>query len=256
MVSVAGIIPARLDSSRLPGKLLLAESGKPLIQHTWESANKSTSLQQLLVATESESIANVVRGFGGVSVITNNYLTGTDRVASLVRQGSITSEIVVNIQGDEPEIPIAAIDGVVSLLLDHPNAAMSTVATPIRDAHELRSTDCVKVVLDAKGRALYFSRLPIPFLRDEDVEKSLKSEEFRWLRHVGLYAYRSSFLVEFAKRPSCMIENAEKLEQLRALEMGAEVRVVIVDKCFDGIDTRQDYERFVWRQKSRMREVE
>ena len=243
-----GFIPARLASTRLPRKLLLAETGKPLIQHTWESARRSQSLSGLVIATDSPEIEAAVTAFGGQSELTGEHASGTDRIAEVVSRSFASVAIVVNIQGDEPEIDPRSIDLVVSLLIDHPGAQMSTLASPIRRREVRDSPSCVKVARAADGRALYFSRHPIPFCRDQDPDQLLAADS-PWLLHMGLYAYRREFLMKLAKLPVSRLEGMEKLEQLRALEAGATIPVGIAEHPAVGIDTPEDYARFVARRR-------
>jgi len=249
---VTGIIPARLESSRLPGKLLLDETGRPLIQHTWESASQSSVLQNpdggeasLIVATDSIEIATAVRQFGGAVSMTGNHPCGTDRIAEVVRQSHLDADIIVNIQGDEPDIDPSAIDKVASLLIDDPDAGMATLCTPILDVDMLDDPGCVKAVVAADGRALYFSRLPVPFPRDTDRRTLLAAEHSPWQLHLGIYAYRREFLLQLTQASPSPLEQLEKLEQLRALEMGATIRIAEVAHRSVGIDTPADYARFV-----------
>jgi 3-deoxy-manno-octulosonate cytidylyltransferase (CMP-KDO synthetase) len=231
--------------------LLLAETGRPLIQHTWEAARQSRSLADVVVATDSTEIAAVVRDFGGRCELTREHPSGTDRIAEVVDRSFGTAEVVVNIQGDEPEIDPHSIDLLVQLLARHPAAQMSTLATPIRTRPVRDSSSCVKVVCAADGRALYFSRSLIPYCRDQDPDQLLSAES-PWLLHLGLYAYRRDFLMKLTKLPVSRLERLEKLEQLRALESGATIQVGIVERSAVGIDTAEDYARFVsrWREKS------
>lgn len=244
--SIWGVIPARLESHRLPGKLLMAETGRPLIQHTWEQACQSRLLDQLLIATDSPQIAEVVRGFGAQCEMTARHTCGTDRIADVVRRSTTGVDIVVNIQGDEPELEASHIDQLVTALLSEPTLEMSTLAVPIQLDSEFDSPSCVKVVCTERGRALYFSRAPIPFQRDP----GQRPEPGQRLRHIGLYAYRRDFLLRFAATPPTAIELREGLEQLRALDMGARVHVEIVDEARIGIDTPHDYSEFVSRYKA------
>jgi 3-deoxy-manno-octulosonate cytidylyltransferase (CMP-KDO synthetase) len=247
-VQAYGFIPARLASTRLPKKLLLAETGKPLIQHTWESARRSQALMDLVVATDSPEIEAAVVGFGGRSELTGEHPSGTDRIAEVVARSFASTPIVVNIQGDEPEIDPRSIDLVVRLLEEHPEAQMSTLASPIRSREVRESPSCVKVVRAADGRALYFSRHPIPFCRDGDADQLLATET-PWLLHLGLYAYRREFLMKLTRLPVSRLERLERLEQLRALEAGATIQVGIVEHPAVGIDTPEDYARFVARRR-------
>jgi 3-deoxy-manno-octulosonate cytidylyltransferase (CMP-KDO synthetase) len=246
---VFGFIPARLASTRLAGKLLLNATGRPLIQHTWEAARRAKSLADVIVATDSTEIAAVVRAFGGRCEMTGEHSSGTDRIAEVVERSFGTAQIVVNIQGDEPEIDARSIDFLVRLLAEHPEAHMSTLATPIRTREVRDSNSCVKVVCAQGGRALYFSRSLIPYCRDQDPDQLLASKS-PWLLHLGLYAYRRDYLMKLTKLPVSRLERLEKLEQLRALEAGAAIQVGIVDRSAVGIDTREDYARFVtrWRE--------
>ncbi|MDA1162161.1 MAG: 3-deoxy-manno-octulosonate cytidylyltransferase [Planctomycetota bacterium] len=254
-MKVTGIIPARLQSSRLPGKLLLAETGKPLIQHTWESASCASvfalndgSEPNLLIATDSLQIAATVSGFGGRVKMTGEHPCGTDRIAEVVRKHLPNSDIIVNIQGDEPDIDPESINKVAQLLIDHPQADMATLCAPITDAEILNDPGCVKAVCAADGRALYFSRCPVPFMRDGDRNSRL-SEDSPWKLHLGIYAYRRQFLLYLAEQPPSPLEELEKLEQLRALELGATILIAEVPHRSVGIDTREDYARFVARRK-------
>ena len=248
MGQVFGFIPARLASTRLARKLLLAETGRPLIQHTWEAARQAQLLADVVVATDSPEIVEVVRAFGGHCEMTREHPSGTDRIAEVVERSFLQAEIVVNIQGDEPEIDPQSIDLLVQLLADRPNAQMSTLATPIRTRLVRDSNACVKVVCAADGRALYFSRSLIPFCRDQDPDQLLCAEP-PWLLHLGVYAYRREFLMELMRLPVSRLEKLEKLEQLRALEAGAAIQVGVVQRSAVGIDTAEDYARFVsrWR---------
>jgi 3-deoxy-manno-octulosonate cytidylyltransferase (CMP-KDO synthetase) len=249
---VYGIIPARLESSRLPRKLLLADTGRPLIQYAWETVCRAESVDEVLIATDSPEIAAVVRGFGGRAEMTGEHSSGTDRIAEVVRRCCDDAEIVVNVQGDEPELSPGDIDWLVETLRRASAAEMATLATPIPDRLVLQDPSCVKVVLAADGRALYFSRAPIPHVRDGIPEDWVREHEYvresPWLLHLGVYAYRPEFLKAFAQMPPGRLEQLEKLEQLRALEAGASIQVAIVRAASIGIDTREDYARFVARQ--------
>jgi 3-deoxy-manno-octulosonate cytidylyltransferase (CMP-KDO synthetase) len=244
---VVGVIPARLQSTRLPRKLLLDQTGRPLLQYTWEAAGHARSLSEVIVATDSAEIAAAVRAFGGRVEMTGEHPSGTDRIAEAVRRACPDAEIIVNIQGDEPEIDPSAIDRLVEALESSP-AEMATLATPITDRAERDDPACVKVVCAADGRALYFSRLPIPFTRDVDPDTLLAAGS-PWKLHLGVYAYRREFLLRLSELPPSPLERLEKLEQLRALEAGATIRVAEVAHRAAGIDTPEDYARFVARQR-------
>jgi 3-deoxy-manno-octulosonate cytidylyltransferase (CMP-KDO synthetase) len=248
-MAVYGLIPARLQSTRLPRKLLLSETGRPLIQYVWERARQASSLDDVLVATDSDEIAQVVRGFGGRCELTGEHPSGTDRIAEVVRRDLADADIVVNIQGDEPEINPANIDALVATLREVPSAEMATLATPMQTLEQVQATSCVKVVRAADGRALYFSRSVIPHCRDRDPAEILANEH-PWLLHIGIYAYRRDFLLKLAQLPPSRLEQLEKLEQLRALEAGARIQVAVVEHRSVGIDTPEDYAAFVKRQSA------
>jgi 3-deoxy-manno-octulosonate cytidylyltransferase (CMP-KDO synthetase) len=247
---VSGIIPARLQSSRLPRKLLLAETGQPLLQYTWQQACSAKSLDEVIVATDSHEIAAVVKRFGGRVEMTGEHPSGTDRVAEVVRRACRDAQMVVNIQGDEPEIDPAHIDLLVKTLHEHADSEMSTLAAPITSRRELDDHSCNKVVCADDGHALYFSRATIPFVRDAVWDELLQTNS-PWLLHLGLYAYRVDFLLELCKLPPSKLEKLEKLEQLRVLEMGARIQVAVVEQRSVGIDTPEDYARFVERTRGR-----
>jgi 3-deoxy-manno-octulosonate cytidylyltransferase (CMP-KDO synthetase) len=240
------VIPARLASTRLPRKLLLAETGKPLIQHTYEAAGRSRLASGLCVAADHEEIAAVVRSFGGeVRMTSPDCASGTDRVAEIARQMPDV-EIFVNVQGDEPELSGEAIDRVIDLLARDPQAVMATLATPIRSRRQLDDPACVKVVFDGAGRALYFSRSPIPHPRNWD-NSLLTAEPAAFHQHIGLYAYRRDFLLSVADIPRTPLERLENLEQLRVLESGYSIAVGVIAEPTIGIDTPEDYHAFVER---------
>lgn len=247
-MKIVGVIPARLQSSRLPEKLLLCETGKPLIQYVWEIASRCDALDEVIVATDSKLIADAVTAFGGRSEMTGDHPSGSDRIAEVVRRSCHDSDVIVNLQGDEPELEIHTIDALVASIRDS-GAPMATVAAPITDVLVARSPDCVKVVIDDTGKAMYFSRAAIPFNRDGDLA-TLMSEYKSWYLHVGLYAYRRDFLLELTAMPPSSLELIEKLEQLRALQSGAAISVAVVPEASVGIDTAEDYAAFVARQAS------
>ena len=244
------VIPARLESTRLPRKLLLCETGKPLIQHTYEAACRATRSLGVRVAADHEEIAAVVRGFGGQVEMTDpNAPSGTDRVAEVARHLT-NADVIVNVQGDEPEIAGSAIDLAIWLLEANPTAVMSTLATPIRSRQQLNDPAGVKVVFDANKRAMYFSRSPIPHARQWD-DSLLTAEPPHFYQHVGLYAYRREFLLQLADMKPSSLEQIERLEQLRVLEAGYQILVGVIDEPTIGIDTPEDYRAFVSRAASR-----
>ncbi|MBC8357279.1 MAG: 3-deoxy-manno-octulosonate cytidylyltransferase [Planctomycetes bacterium] len=243
------VIPARLESTRLLRKLLLRETGKTLIQHTYEAACCATRPLGVRVAADHEEIAAVVRDFGGHVQLTDpNAPSGTDRVAEAARQLTEV-DLIVNVQGDEPEIAGSAIDLAIELLESNPDAVMSTLATPIRSRAQLNDPACVKVVFDSNGRAMYFSRSPIPHARRWD-DALLTDEPPHFFQHVGLYAYRREFLLELAEMQPSPLEQVEGLEQLRVLQAGHQILVGVIDEPTIGIDTPEDYRAFVSRASS------
>lgn len=249
-MKTVGIIPARLQSARLPRKLLLSETGRPLIQYVWKVARSCPVLDDVIVATDSQEIVDVVTAFGGRAEMTADHPSGSDRVAEVVRRSCHDADIIVNLQGDEPELEPATVNSLVQAI-QNSQAEMSTVAAPITDPDVVVSPDCVKVVLDDQHRALYFSRSPIPFPRDGSVDEILGSQQpSPWLLHVGLYAYRRDFLLKMTSTPPSSLELLEKLEQLRALQTGATIAVAVVDEATVGIDTPADYAAFVERQSA------
>lgn len=238
------VIPARYGSTRLPAKPLLKETGKYLIQHVYERAARARRATAVLVATDDARIAEAVRGFGGTAVMTSpSCLTGSDRVAEAVRGRA--EPLVVNIQGDEPEMDAEVIDAVVEALAADPEAPMATAVAPLTDPEDLARPQVVKAVLDARGRAIYFSRAPIPHVRDAADAKGLSPH----LRHVGIYGYRREFLETFVRLPEGRLERLERLEQLRAVEAGYLIRAAVVKYSGVNIDTPEDYARFVARCK-------
>ncbi len=234
------LIPARYDSTRLPGKPLLAGTGKPLIQHVVENVRRASNVSRVIVATDDERIARAVQSAGAQAVLTGrDCRTGTDRLAQAADALQLDDEqIVVNVQGDEPDIPPACIETLVDLLAgdEAPMATLAAALSPDR-AHDPSK---VKVVLDRKGHALYFSRSIIPYDRDGP-------QQSQYLLHLGLYAYRAGFLRWFAAAPSTPAETCEKLEQLRVLENGYPIAVKVVEYDGAGIDTPEDYAAFVRR---------
>ena len=219
-MTAVGVIPARYASSRFPGKPLLEIAGRPMIQHVWEGARRAKSLREVIVATDDERIARTCRDFGARVVLTrDDHPTGTDRIAEAA--AALDDEVVVNIQGDEPTIEGFVIDAAVEALAQAADAPMATV---VHEAVEGAAADPnrVKVVLDRRGNALYFSRSPIPALRSADAPPRI------W-QHVGLYAYRRPFLLEFVELRPTAAERAEQLEQLRALEHGFAIRCAVIE---------------------------
>lgn len=231
------VIPARYGSTRLPGKPLLDVGGRPMIEHVHRAAARAPGLQRVLVATDDTRIADAVAAFGGEAWLTRrDHPTGSDRLAEVARR--LTSEVVVNVQGDEPLIPPALIRGVVDALAGDPTLATATARCPITDAATLADPHVVKVVVDSRGNALYFSRAPIPHARGAAPDRPVFGD-----RHVGLYAWRRARLLELAEIPPTPLERLEGLEQLRALEAGYRIGTIAAEEAPAGVDTPADLER-------------
>ncbi len=251
MARIHIVIPARLASTRLPEKLLLRAGGKSVLQHTYEAACRAQSADAITIAVDHLRLADEARSFGANVVMTSpDCPSGTDRIAEVAKQMP-NDDIFVNVQGDEPEIDPQAIDLVATLLVRSAWADMATVARPIRDLATLQNPNCVKAVLGQDRRALYFSRAAIPFSRDDRWQERLTSELPVYWHHLGLYAYRREFLQWFAQQPAGELEQIEKLEQLRVLELGKQIVVGRIDAAPPGIDTQADFEAFVQRLATR-----
>jgi 3-deoxy-manno-octulosonate cytidylyltransferase (CMP-KDO synthetase) len=228
--SILGVIPARYASTRFPGKPLAILAGKPLIQHVWERASQSKYLPRLVVATDDARIESAARAFGAEVVMTrSDHLSGTDRVAEAAE--STDANIIVNIQGDEPLIDPDAIDAAILTLLDDAQCQMASLKRRITDDSEIQNPNVVKVVTGGNGDALYFSRSPIPFQRGPSAG---------YFKHIGLYIYRRKLLLAYSSLPVGPLEQAEKLEQLRALENGIPIRVAETSYDTIGVDTPED----------------
>jgi 3-deoxy-manno-octulosonate cytidylyltransferase (CMP-KDO synthetase) len=240
------VIPSRYASTRLPGKPLQMIAGKPMIQHVWEQACKS-SAQRVVVATDDARIVEACKAFGAEVLLTReDHNSGTDRLAEVATQlGLAADAIVVNVQGDEPMIPPVVIDQVAANLAAHPEARMSTLAEPIEDVEALFNPNVVKVVSDLNGLALTFSRATLPWARD-DFARSREQlpAGVPYRRHIGIYAYRVGFLHDFVSWGPCWLENTECLEQLRALWHGVRIHVAdALEAPPTGVDTTEDLER-------------
>lgn len=240
------VIPARYASTRLPGKPLQDIAGKPMIQHVWEQARKSAA-SRVVVATDDARIVEACQAFGAEVLLTRaEHNSGTDRLAEVASQLDLASDaIVVNVQGDEPLIPPAIIDQVAANLAAHPEAAIATLGEPLHDAAQLFNPNVVKLVADAQGLALTFSRAPLPWARDAfaaDREQLPQGVPFR--RHIGIYAYRAGFLHDFVAWGPCWLEDTECLEQLRALWHGVRIHVAdALEAPPAGVDTPEDLQR-------------
>ncbi len=247
-MSFVAVIPARYASSRLPGKPLLDLAGKPMLQWVWERACQSDA-QRVVIATDDSRIARVASDFGAeVCMTSDQHLSGTDRLQEVVTQLALGDETcLVNVQGDEPLIPAALINQVARNLLQFPEASIATLSEPLAHAADLFNPNQVKVVSDRRGRALYFSRSPIPWARDffePGCVPSQLPDGFPCQRHIGLYAYRAGFLHRYVTWPAADLERFEHLEQLRALWQGEMIHVEpACERHPAGIDTQADYER-------------
>jgi 3-deoxy-manno-octulosonate cytidylyltransferase (CMP-KDO synthetase) len=248
---VYAIIPARYESTRLAGKLLLELAGKPLILHTLEQARKAKNIDKTIVATDDERIIKIINESGNEAVLTSkNHQSGSDRIAE-VAAGLPENSIIVNVQGDEPTISPATIEKAVEAILQDKTADIATTCEKIEDYRDVLSADVVKVVADADGYALYFSRSPIPFPREAvkqhgTLENALRAQPELiklYRKHTGLYVYRREFLLKFTQFAQTNLEKTEMLEQLRALENGARIKVVEVTESSIGVDTQEDFER-------------
>lgn len=249
--NVIAVIPARYNSTRLEGKLLLPLAGKPLILRTVEQAKKAENVSRVVVATDDERICRVVEESGNEAIMTSSsHQSGSDRIAELAEQLP-SGSIVVNVQGDEPLIPPTTIEKAVEMILEDIDVDVATTCEKISEPKDVLSPDVVKVVTDANGFALYFSRLAIPYPRQAvmnygDLKTALEIEttllsNFR--KHTGLYAYRREFLLRYTAMPQTILEKIEMLEQMRVLENGGRIKVVEVKESSIGVDTKDDFER-------------
>jgi 3-deoxy-manno-octulosonate cytidylyltransferase (CMP-KDO synthetase) len=265
--SAIAIIPARMASTRLPGKPLLAETGKPMIQHVVENARRASRLDRIVVASDDQVIIDAVRSFGGEAVLTGEHPNGTSRIAeALLRleacglspEGSDTQasglepqddDIIVNVQGDEPEIEPAVIDALVDGLAQDEDAPMATLCSRFAEGEDPTNPNIVKLVRGVTGRAMYFSRSLVPFDRDAPGRGGVSAEPAAaYWKHPGLYAYRRSFLLDvYPALSPTPLEAIEKLEQLRVLEHGHAIAVIEADAPEPGIDTPEQYAAFVGR---------
>ncbi len=234
------IIPARYESTRLPGKPLLDIAGKPMIQHVYQRAIEAGAVS-VAVATDNLQVEEAVRGFGGNACLTSDrHVSGTDRLAEAAQIiGLSDNDLVVNLQGDEPLMPASLISDVAQTLQDDKKAVMATASILINDPTQISDPNVVKVVADSVGHALYFSRSAIPFLRDVN-----RDYEHKIFRHIGLYAYRCGYLAEFTQLKPCALEQVEALEQLRVLWHGGKIAVLeTTDDPGHGVDTPEDLRR-------------
>ena len=231
------IIPSRYGSTRLPAKPLVSIAGKPMVQHVYERAKQSQTAQRVIVATDDERIMDAVKGFGGEALMTRtDHRTGTERIAEVAAHEK--GDVFVNVQGDEPLIDPVAIDTAVAALLEEPAAQIATVATPIRHAGDIMDPNVVKTVLDFDSNGLYFSRAPIPWVRDTRQKIHVK-----YWKHLGLYVFQRDALLEYPTLPQGELEKIEQLEQLRWLENGWRIRVAEVEHDAVSVDVPEDVAR-------------
>lgn len=242
IVKVIVVIPARYGSTRFEGKVLANASGKFLVQHVYERALCAKSVERVLVATDSDEVMRACESFGAECVMTSEaHQSGTDRIAEAVRD--IETDVVINLQADEPEIEADNIDYLAGLLGENPGADMATLVADFSDAGQIADPNVVKVIVDKAGRAIYFSRSVIPYDRESGGVGHVKG----YLRHLGIYAYRKAFLLKFTELGQGELEKREKLEQLRAIEYGYSIAAGKVAHGWDGIDTIGQYKAFVKR---------
>jgi len=237
---ILGVIPARFASTRFPGKSLVKIAGKTMLQHVYERASLSRYLTQVTVATDDERIYDEAKRIGApVRMTRSDHPSGTDRAAEVASADG--AQLIVNIQGDEPLIDPGAIDAAVLTLLDHPDVPMGTLKKKITDRADINNPNVVKVVTALDGSAIYFSRHPIPYTRDDSTtDPAVSTTRYK---HIGLYVYRRDFLLGYSSLSRGPLEEAERLEQLRALENGFPIRVVETDYESMGVDTPEDFER-------------
>ena len=236
------VIPSRFASTRLPGKPLLNQTGKYLVQHVFERASKSKRAGNIIIATDDIQIERACRSFGALVQMTSpDHPSGTDRVAEVASRTQ--GDLFLNLQGDEPLVNPDSIDLLFDMLIQNPDVPMATLATPLVSLEEYRSPSVVKVVRDDHQRALYFSRSPIPHVRDS--EPDFTNNQNLYLRHLGLYCYRRDFLLSLGKIPVHPLEKLEKLEQLRVIGAGYPLLVGITHDPGVGVDTSEDYDAFV-----------
>jgi 3-deoxy-manno-octulosonate cytidylyltransferase (CMP-KDO synthetase) len=235
-------IPARYGSTRFPAKVLVKDTGKFLIQHVYEQAKLAKLPDRIIIAADDKRIAEAAESFGAECIMTNpDCPSGTDRIAEAV--GGLDFDIVVNLQGDEPEINPANIDTVAKLLVDNPECSMATLVANFETKEQITDPNIVKAVVSSTGKAIYFSRSVIPY----DREKGGIGEVKNYLRHIGIYTYRKDFLLKITKLPQTPLEKLEKLEQLRAVENGFDILAAKVKHTCAGIDTPEQYAEFVKR---------
>ena len=244
-VKALGVIPARLGSTRLSEKILRSIGGKPMIQHVWERARQAKKLEEVVVATDDSRIQQCVEGFGGKTFMTRrDHPNGTSRIAEVM--GRLKQDLVINIQGDQPLVDPKALDEMVGIFEKAKDVEMLTLAVRMTDKASFENPNVVKVVCDAEGNALYFSRASIPFFQGK------QDCAFSFLKHLGVYGYRRDFLLKFVAWESGILENIEKLEQLRVLERGRSIRVIETAYDFISVDTEEDLQEVAKRLQAQL----
>ncbi len=261
MPKTVAIIPARYASTRLPGKLIKREAkeqtGKYLIEHVYRKAKEAKKVNDVIIATDDKRIAEVVKDFGGCVQMTSiDHTSGTDRIAEVASK--LDAEFIINIQGDEPDIKGSMIDDLIDAMYSEKAAVVCTFANKIASVEEFNDTNAVKVVVDNRDYAMYFSRAPIPYVRDQNTNSVFsildsnsntidteKNTPHIFLKHLGIYMYRKDFLLTFSNLPVPDTEKLEKLEQLRVLSNGYKIKVILTSCACDGIDTPEDFELFL-----------
>ncbi len=237
-MKVTAIIPSRYESKRFPGKSLVNIQGKTMIQRVYEQAKKSSRIQSVYVATDSDAIYSSITDMGGNVIMTSDKCSsGTDRVAEAAKTlGLADNNIIVNIQGDQPVLQPECLDDLVQPFWENPDLEMATLATPISNERDSNDPNTVKVVFDGNGTAIYFSRAKIPFNRDDN-------ENIQYFKHIGIYAYSNAFLQQFTKLPHSILEEMEKLEQLRVIESGHKIQVTVTEFDSPSVDDPADLKK-------------
>ncbi len=244
-MKVAAVIPARMQSSRLPGKPLLKIAGVPMIVRVLERAKACPGLERIVVATDSEEVLGTVELAGGEARMTSStHRTGSDRVAEVAE--GLSEEMILNLQGDEPLVPVSTLSALIEFGAAHPDLLMATAAVPLREEKDILNPNIVKAAFAPDGKALYFSRCPIPYVKTRPLGSGTRpaepEREVRHYKHIGIYLYRRDFLLRFVSLPPTPLELAESLEQLRVLEHGYDIYVVPVSEDSISVDTREDLE--------------
>lgn len=245
-MKILAVIPARYESTRFPGKVLAKQTGKYLIQHTWEQVRKVSVISDIIIATDSQIVQKACDEFGAKCVMTSAaHQSGTDRIAEAIEKLDV--DIIINVQGDEPEIEPANVELIANLMIDNPKTKMATLVTQFKTKEQVENPNIVKAVIGKDRNALYFSRSVIPYNRKNPPIG--KTSDYYW--HLGIYAYRKDFLLHITKLPMGKLEQIEQLEQLRVIENGYQILTGLVSHIAPGIDTPEQYAEFVKRTKQK-----